>query len=93
MANFETNLLDIGGGVSSCPRPRAHWLSDWENLQLPGREQFVHVIFAPQAWSGYEEAYFPGVRDAIDNEDLKLAQAQVEKAAGILSYASHKLNH
>lgn len=74
MARFETNLLDIGGG-------------------LPGREQFVHVIFAPQAWSGYEEAYFPGVRDAIENDDWELAQLQVEKVAGRLSYASHKLNH
>ena len=83
-------------------------------MQLPGRQQFVHVIFAPQAWSGYEEAYFPGsvfldiswsvtagsthaekalgVRDAIDNDDWELAQAQVEKVARIISYASHKLN-
>ena len=30
-------------------------------LQVPGREQFVHVIFAPQTWSGYEETYFPGI--------------------------------
>ena len=30
-------------------------------MQLPGREQFAHVIFAPQAWSGYEETYFPGM--------------------------------
>ncbi|KAI9762141.1 MAG: Inositol-pentakisphosphate 2-kinase [Chaenotheca gracillima] len=34
---------------------------------VPGREQFKHVIFAPQAWSGYDEAYFPAVRDALDN--------------------------
>ncbi|KAA6415387.1 MAG: glutamate carboxypeptidase Tre2 [Lasallia pustulata] len=74
MANFETNLLDVDGG-------------------LPGREQFKHVIFAPQAWSGYDEAYFPGIRDAIDNGDWELAQKQAEKVAGILSYASKKLNH
>ncbi len=59
MANFETNLLDIGGGVSICFCTRAEHPT--ENLQLPGREQFVHVIFAPQAWSGYEAAYFPGI--------------------------------
>ena len=42
------------------PTVVVHQFPDWEHLQLPGRQQFVHVIFAPQAWSGYEEAYFPG---------------------------------
>ena len=51
------------------------------------------MIFAPQAWSGYEEARFPGVRDAIDDGNWTLAQEQVVKVAGILSYASQKLNH
>ncbi|KAK4695348.1 N-acetylated-alpha-linked acidic dipeptidase, partial [Lecanoromycetidae sp. Uapishka_2] len=72
--NFETNLLDINGG-------------------LVGREQFKHVLFAPQAWSGYDEAYIAGVRDAIDDGNLTLAQEQVEKVASILSYASRKLIH
>ena len=61
--------------------------------QLPGREQFKHVIFAPQAWDSYAGAFFPGVRDAIDNGDWKLAQAQVEKVARMISFASRKLNH
>ena len=74
MANFETNLLDIDGG-------------------LPGREQFKHVIFAPQAWDGYGSSYFPGVRDAIDEGNWELAQQQIEKVAGIITYASRKLNH
>ncbi|KAL9113183.1 MAG: hypothetical protein Q9187_007655 [Circinaria calcarea] len=73
MANFETDLLDLKGG-------------------LPGREQFKHVIFAPQAWSGYDEAYFPGIRDAIDEGNWSLAQQQVEKVARILTEASVKLN-
>ncbi|MCJ1335205.1 hypothetical protein MMC09_000473 [Bachmanniomyces sp. S44760] len=59
---------------------------------LPGREQFKHVIFAPQAWSGYDEAYFPGVRDALDEGDWTAAQNQVEKVAGILEAASKNLN-
>ncbi|KAL9127826.1 MAG: hypothetical protein Q9217_003366 [Psora testacea] len=74
MANFETNLLDIDGG-------------------LPGREQFKHVLFAPQAWNGYGSATFPGVRDAVDGKNWELAQGQIGKVAGILSYASRKLNH
>ena len=74
MANFETNLLDIDGG-------------------LPGREQFKHIIFAPQAWNGYGSAAFPGVRDAVDDGDWDLAQRQIEKVSAILSYASRKLNN
>ncbi len=60
---------------------------------MAGREQFKHVLFAPQAWSGYDEAYIAGVRDAIDDGNFTLAQEQVEKVAGILSYASRKLNY
>lgn len=74
MANFETNMLDIDGG-------------------LVGRSQYKHVIFAPQAWNGYDAAFFPGIRDAIEEGDWEGAQRQVEKVAGILSYASRKLNH
>lgn len=44
-------------------------------------------------WSGYEEAYFPSIRDPIDAGNWKLAQKQVEKVAGIVSYAGRKLNH
>ncbi|KAI4166165.1 MAG: hypothetical protein LQ342_000051 [Letrouitia transgressa] len=73
MAEFETNLLDLEGGI-------------------PGREQFKHIIFAPQAWSGYDVAYFPAVRDAVDEGEWELAQRQADKAAGILSNAVKKLS-
>ncbi|MCJ1312365.1 hypothetical protein MMC25_006039 [Agyrium rufum] len=59
---------------------------------LPGREQFKHVIFAPQAWSGYDEAYFPGIRDAVDEGDWKLAQKQADKVARIIERACKRLN-
>ncbi|KZF19781.1 glutamate carboxypeptidase Tre2 [Xylona heveae TC161] len=58
---------------------------------LPGREQFKHVIFAPQAWSGYDEAFFPGIRDAVDARDWPLAQKQIQKAADLIRSASEKL--
>jgi len=61
--------------------------------QLPNRTQYKHIIFAPQAWSSYDGAYFPGIRDAIDVADWTLAQEQVAKAAGILGHAAMKLNH
>ncbi|KAI4126500.1 MAG: hypothetical protein LQ338_003719 [Usnochroma carphineum] len=73
MANLETNLLDVDGG-------------------LPGREQYKHIIFAPQLWNGYGTTYFPGVRDAIDEGEWELAQKQVEKAARILRNAATMLN-
>ncbi|KAL8898261.1 MAG: hypothetical protein Q9207_006794 [Kuettlingeria erythrocarpa] len=59
---------------------------------LPGREQFKHIIFAPELWNNYGPAYFPGVRDAADEGEWELAQKQVDKAAGILDRAARKLN-
>ncbi|KAI4199248.1 MAG: hypothetical protein LQ348_001914 [Seirophora lacunosa] len=58
---------------------------------LPGREQFKHIIYAPQLWNNYGAAYFPGVRDAIDEGEWELAQKQVDKAARILDSAAKKL--
>lgn len=93
MANFETDLLDMDGGVSG--HPSHDFASDIVNTdqhrQLPGREQYKHVLFAPQAWSGYDEAVFPGVRDAIDDGDWERAQQQVQKISTILSRASRNL--
>lgn len=94
MTDFETNLLDIDGGVST-------FLSELAgsseltrmSLQLPGREQYKHVIFAPALWSGYDEAFFPGIRDAIDDGEWQLAREQLQKAADILIFASKKLLH
>ncbi|KAI5360512.1 putative PA domain, transferrin receptor-like, dimerization domain, peptidase M28 [Septoria linicola] len=80
LSRFETDLLD----VPSSPLDKAQH-------GVPGREQFKHIIFGPQAWSGYDEAYFPAVRDALDVGDWNLAQEQVEKAAGILRHATAQL--
>jgi N-acetylated-alpha-linked acidic dipeptidase len=80
LSDFETDLLDI---------------SRTENKNgpfgVPGREQFKHVVFGPQEWSGYGESYFPFIRDAIDAKDWEFAQTQVEKTARIISAASEKL--
>ena len=56
------------------------------------RTQFKHVIFAPQVWSGYDDATFPGVRDAIDVGNWESAQAQIGMIAGIIKAAAEKLN-
>ncbi|KAI9775404.1 MAG: hypothetical protein M1835_005847 [Candelina submexicana] len=70
-----------------------HLLDLSENGGLPGREQFKHILFAPQKWSSYDEAFFPAIRDAIEADDWTLAQREVEKVADILAKASDKLLH
>lgn len=61
--------------------------------QIPGQEQFKHVIFGPQLWSGHNGASFPAVRDAIDVGNWTVAQAQLDKAARLLKQASETLLH
>ena len=97
MSNFETDLLDI-------PRHKndkgSHGVSNnlmtWYvfiliRMQIPGREQYKHIIFGPQLWSGYDEAYFPAIRDALEVRNWTGAQIQIDKAAKILKAASEKL--
>lgn len=86
MSNFETHLLDL-------PDSKDKDAEDGEQHGIPGREQFKHVIFGPDAWSGYDEAYFPAVRDAIEVGNWTLAQQQADKAARILTKAADKLLH
>ncbi|KAI5295891.1 hypothetical protein KEM52_006577 [Ascosphaera acerosa] len=58
---------------------------------LFNRTQYKHLIFGPQAWSGYEEAYFPAIRDAIDAGNVTLSQECIEKVAQVLRDASRRL--
>lgn len=62
-----------------------------DDSQVPNRTQFKHVIFAPQAWSGYDEAYFPAIRDAIDSGNWTDTQFWIDKAASVLKQASLNL--
>ncbi|KAI1342596.1 peptidase-like protein [Xylariaceae sp. FL0016] len=58
---------------------------------IPNRTQFKHVVFGPQLWSGYDEAYFPAIRDAIEVEDWSLAQTIIDKTAKIITDAAKTL--
>ncbi|KAL2131054.1 hypothetical protein VTI74DRAFT_5593 [Chaetomium olivicolor] len=58
---------------------------------IPNRTQFKHVLFGPQLWSSYDEAYFPSIRDAVMSGNLTLAQETVAKVADILKKAAHRL--
>ncbi|KUJ07571.1 Zn-dependent exopeptidase [Mollisia scopiformis] len=68
-----------------------HLLDLEEGGGIPNRTQFKHILFGPQLWSGYDEAFFPAIRDAVEAGEWALAQQQVEKAARILKRASKKL--
>ncbi|KAI0537076.1 PA domain-containing protein [Xylaria digitata] len=58
---------------------------------IPNRTQFKHVIFGPQLWSEYDEAYFPAIRDVIETEDWPLAQSIIDKTAKIINDAATAL--
>ncbi len=59
--------------------------------QIPNRTQFKHVIFGPQLWSGYDEAFFPAIRDTIVAGDWTLANQTVEKVARLIQTAAANL--
>ncbi|KAI9771657.1 MAG: hypothetical protein M1840_001872 [Geoglossum simile] len=87
---FESNVLTQHRIMANF---ETHLLDLEEGGGLPGREQFKHVIFAPQAWSAYDACYFPAIRDALDEGNWSLAQSQLEKAVAILNKATDKLLH
>jgi len=79
ITDFETNLLDLHGHDPKHHKDDPHG--------VPGREQFKHVIFGPQLWSGYDEAWFPFISDALEAKDWAQAQKMVEKTARIIMRA------
>jgi hypothetical protein len=78
IAHFETDLLDLA------------WdFGDGGPHGVPGREQFKHVLWGPRAWGQAEP--FPGVRDAVESGDWKLAQRLSERAARVIRRAGKEL--
>ena len=60
--------------------------------QLPNRDQFKHVVYAPDvSGSSSDAAIFPFVRDAIEKGDWKLAAQQINKTAKVISFAGTRL--
>ncbi len=51
---------------------------------LPGREWYKHSLYAPGYYTGYEVKTMPGIREAIELKEWKLAQQQIETDARIL---------
>lgn len=80
MLEFESHLLDL-------PQPE----EGRGGGGIPGREQYKHIIFGPQKWSGYKGAYFPAVRDKVEEGDWEGAQVWLDRVASILTRAADKL--
>ena len=64
------------------------WLLMLVVVQIPNRTQFKHVVFGPQLWSGYDEAFFPAVRDLVDAEAWDDANKYIAKTASLMKKAA-----
>ncbi|TKA28441.1 hypothetical protein B0A50_03908 [Salinomyces thailandicus] len=70
----------------------AHFETDLlDPLGYPGREQFKHVVFGPQARSGYDASVFPAVRDAVTEGKWEQAREMVARAAEKIAVAGERL--
>ncbi|MCL5287145.1 MAG: M28 family peptidase [Acidobacteria bacterium] len=52
---------------------------------LPGRAWFQHMIYAPGFYTGYGVKTIPGVREAIEQKQWKLADEQIARVGKILT--------
>ena len=55
---------------------------------LPKRPWYRHSLYAPGYYTGYGVKTMPGVREAIEQKDWKLADEQIGKIAAALTRES-----
>nr|OQO17161.1 hypothetical protein B0A51_15218 [Rachicladosporium sp. CCFEE 5018] len=89
ISRFETDLLDLADPDLDDPRLNG---KGRKKTGIPRREQFKHVIFGPQAWSGYDEAYFPAVRDMLAAGNWTGVQEYTDIAAARMRRAGERLS-
>ena len=58
---------------------------------MPNRDQYKHVVFAPDLNNGLEASVFPFAREAIEKKDWDAASKAIKKTADILNRASDRL--
>ena len=51
---------------------------------LPGRPWYKNQIYAPGAYTGYGVKTLPGVREAMDQDDWKVAEEQIPVVAKVI---------
>ena len=59
---------------------------------LPSRPWFRHSIYAPGLYTGYGVKTLPGIREAIEQREWKVAQDQIENAAKALNAYTEQIN-
>jgi N-acetylated-alpha-linked acidic dipeptidase len=77
-AQAGASMRDVNALLISSERKLTH--SDG----LPGRAWFQHMIYAPGFYTGYGVKTIPGVREAIEQKNWKLAEEQIARAGKIL---------
>ncbi|KAH8732377.1 N-acetylated-alpha-linked acidic dipeptidase 2 [Phaeosphaeriaceae sp. PMI808] len=80
IARFESDLLDLPAGKN-----------DKDSHGLPGRDQFKHIIFAPDANNAHKSSIYPFIREAIEKKDWDAAAKAIKKTAEILNRAGDDL--
>ncbi len=58
---------------------------------LPGRQWYVHYIYAPGLYTGYGVKTLPAIREAIEQEDWVEAEQQIALTASVLDTFSERL--
>jgi N-acetylated-alpha-linked acidic dipeptidase len=59
---------------------------------LPGRPWYKHQIYAPGFYTGYGVKTIPAVREAIEQKQWKLAEAEILKVADVLEGEADDIN-
>ena len=59
---------------------------------LPRRPWYVHEIYAPGFYTGYDVKTLPGIREAIEQRNWKEANEQVEIVANVITQFSRQLD-
>jgi len=81
--------VSSGAGASVFPRVNALLRQSDEVLLLPDglpkRPWYEHSLYAPGLYTGYGVKTMPGVREAIEQRDWKLADAEMIRAAAALA--------
>ncbi|HSL82834.1 MAG TPA: transferrin receptor-like dimerization domain-containing protein, partial [Thermoanaerobaculia bacterium] len=59
---------------------------------LPGREWYVHHLYAPGFYTGYGVKTLPGAREAIEEREWQEAERQIGIAAGLIEGLAAELD-
>ena len=81
-------LSSLAAGVADLNRRLAFAERQFLGPGLPKRPWFRHILQAPGFFLGYGSQAFPGIAQAIYDDDVELAQSEISIAANALSKAA-----